>query len=1520
MTFPYIEQSTSVVNLLTINDSIDRGGDQQNKLQIIITDGSVQPAGVTQKLFESKVTFADLVRVCSTSESSQPCSKAQLGNTLLSTAHASTLVSNYLNTYRSYLDQLRKTCGRGDSPGEAISSRTCTKAVPLVLPLARMTPVFSDDSREDPEFLELLKKTTTESIRKLWPHPNKTNIVRTAGLVDSSDEVNSMTVSTSDIISVTEEKSDQPSNNSSLAHASDNSDCTDYKNDTLDSSEDTTGTNCGQCNLLDNTLLTETDNLSHNANSAMKSNGEQLMLSDGGSANVISKTSSSGPMPKSLLKVLNENLTSGDNYYRQSTDTSCQSTNWSDSSTQMKCTNESMGQQMKTSSLDSFLKHQQKLAQQHQLQRQIIQHQQQQQRQQQQLLEQYQQQEQQQQRQQTTNKMYGGFQPNEVNKSWIPSAEENGANSSRSRVVANSQPTTMYNPMTSGRVGIDVFSNGNQTNQDFFPSNNSVQGISVLGPFVDNQSSSEYSELSSNSRTLKASYACLDPSNPMTLSVVPLQDYQHERDSFAHTERQLGFNQPAEEKNCSNSSRSWAELSRPAYEGDAPSRLVYDNDSVYGTSSSGSTLEDRLRRAYARSRYPQSNQQTDATRQPSAQRPILKMNPAMDNTNEMGVYNGQSTQCSFEVQNGNGLDSGFETGNRNTLDMGYDDMNTRYRWNSLSNCSTQSDIDTTGMKSDTEEHFINVQSSSGSEQNSRLSRLYQWKQNLPTANDLTYMPTSRAIADSSRMTSNDSIANSLLSSIQTDRDFSWNASSITSPIASMSGMSSQSLDHQVFGSSSMNGQYLFSDAYLNKVSSFNMEQRRQMSNNSAHASNVSLNQNDQVEDSSLFYDADDARQNTWSWKGRQDSLDDNTMARTGPMCAPTLSQSMQILNNKILAAQSSHLSGQKSTEDNDPLKGKDQDAIYGEVSSEMNAHHAESMNKIRLIRAFSDPNSTNSAFRQSPHTSVSMSHLSVLQQQQQQQQRQKTEESVYKISEELEKTYLDDAGSSTPWHEMQPDENCRDHEESCSQDYNLESNPDKYVHLHNMDGSTMILSDQDLASLRSNSSSRLYSNQPKDQVDQTQGAQISRNQEPPRPRMILGANSLKQSSTDEKVKAEVEESNRRIREMLGLYPNKEQSNATAVRMQDNSVPTQQTASLVMNGQIQGLLQQGAAHSLSPGQISRMQMSGNKIQAPMAMAQQMYCVPNILMPQQSVQTPSGTRQSNLVPIQGMMTSVPSNSRFPQGMIRVPFVDMSRVVYVHQMPVNVSSQHPNNNHNNSSSSNPHVNTSNIITINTNDNDFSVNGQGDKSGRPIRSSGVKSKTTFIKMRSGSEEFTVPILGMRPAIDDAVCPRLIKTRTNPWDQDLDHDFSNSLMSKAVSMENISGVADPNLCNPEVTMMYPDISTLQNGALAAADPASKTATFMQWPASADMHPEMLDMLPVRRAMPEDCGTGRLCWPEMEFLMSSRDQLQSARRSNKPMGSNKANLISIIPKSNGADGVGAVGKETRFEKADPKFL
>lgn len=633
---------------------------------------------------------------------------------------------------------------------------------------------------------------------------------------------------------------------------------------------------------------------------------------------------------------------------------------------------------------------------------------------------------------------------------------------------------------------------------------------------------------------------------------------------------------------------------------------------------------------------------------------------------------------------------------------------------------------------------------------------------------------------------------------------------------------------------------------------------------------------------------------------------------------------------QILAAQNatnSHLEGNGNS-DGDSPNGKEAEKAPSVSSSpsSVDSQSTDTLSQHRLSRAFIDPGSTHS------QTSPSLSQLSVIQQQQQV--RQNVDSSVFKLSEDLEKTFLDDT-PSTPWHELTS-------QESLDNDFSTDDSScdkDKFGKLQTFNGTSLIFNEQEGASLHSSDSCRVYDGQRNSKDQRLQpglgnpmtGTQITSSQQGvSRPRMILGANSVKQVN-DDKVKADVEESNRRLRQMLGLAPPKDQCNsasASATRIQESSQQSPQTPSpgLLTAGQTQGPYNQGNSQGAT-GQMHRMQVTGSKIQAPVGLAQQMYCVPNILMPPPSVQSQNSARQSNVIPIQGVMAGVGSSSRFPQGMIRVPFVDMSRLVYFHQMPVSMSSVHPsNNNHNNSSSSNPHVNTSNIITINTSDNDFSASGQGDKSGRHVRSSTGKSRTAFLKMRSGcGDEFAVPILGVRPSLDDSMCPRLVKSRTNPWDQDLDHDFSNSLMSKTVSIDNMSGacasstIADPNFVNPELGLVYPDLANLHGANQSSVEQTAKTATFMQWPASADMHPEMLDMLPMRRTVSEDCASGRLCWPEMEFLMSSREQLQSARRSNKPMGSNKANLISIIPKENASDSL--VGsKDTRFEKLENKLL
>ena len=524
--------------------------------------------------------------------------------------------------------------------------------------------------------------------------------------------------------------------------------------------------------------------------------------------------------------------------------------------------------------------------------------------------------------------------------------------------------------------------------------------------------------------------------------------------------------------------------------------------------------------------------------------------------------------------------------------------------------------------------------------------------------------------------------------------------------------------------------------------------------------------------------------------------------------------------------------------------------------------------------------------------------------QQQHEQHQLKPDSLISLSEELEKTYLNDGLTSKPWHELA-------NEEHGTSDFQFNPNSNKQISRQpsnsgNFPPFTPQVQSKDRCS-HNNSDAATF----KDQG--LQGRQVTTH----RPRLILGANSVQSHKQRDSTQSDnLEESNRRLREMLGLSPNCDQMGKPAgqgIHLQENiASQTQMPSSMMHNNILPGHLMTNPTMN---GSGARLQLPNTNMQTSQGMNSQMYCVPNILMPPPQAQTPSTSRASSVV-----LGSVNSSARFP-GMIRLPYVDMSRVVYIQQMPVNVSSsQSSNNNHNNSTSSNPHVNVSNIITINT-DKDFSNGGLQEKPGRLIRQNISKNKPTFFKVRSGSEEYTVPILGMRPSVDDRGCTRQIKPKTNPWDQDLDQDFNSSLLSKAKAVEQVAGLGNISAVGDCVAGTGEQAKSSavgtglgggggggggsgagSGGASGGVDANLQMATFMQWPASADMHPEMLDMLPVRRAGPEDCGIGgRVCWPDMEFMLTSRDQLQNARRSNKPMGSNKANLISIIPRGSSTD-------------------
>ena len=82
--------------------------------------------------------------------------------------------SMLFSRYRGYLDSLRKTSGRGSTVSDIIPLSNIFKNVPQVLPLALI-----DDSLDDPEFIHLLRKTTTESIRKLWNNKAKSSLLCT---------------------------------------------------------------------------------------------------------------------------------------------------------------------------------------------------------------------------------------------------------------------------------------------------------------------------------------------------------------------------------------------------------------------------------------------------------------------------------------------------------------------------------------------------------------------------------------------------------------------------------------------------------------------------------------------------------------------------------------------------------------------------------------------------------------------------------------------------------------------------------------------------------------------------------------------------------------------------------------------------------------------------------------------------------------------------------------------------------------------------------------------------------------------------------------------------------------------------------------------------------------------------------------------------------------------------------------------------------------------------------------------
>ncbi|CAG5134605.1 unnamed protein product, partial [Candidula unifasciata] len=830
--------------------------------------------GVTQKLFDSNVTFADLVRVYTTQENNAQSCRVQLGNTLLSTVHASTLVSNYLNTYRSYLDYLRKTCGRGDSHEQLSSPRAPPKSVPLFLPLAGMTSVFSDDSKEDPEFVELLKKTTTESIRKLWPHSNR-HYIRASTVTDTSENKDTEAVPEIDNNKTDSGRSEAFTDTSQQQFEdSHEGDSSQYSNDEGQISNSDRLKLFKYSYMCDNHLSPQEDsNIStNNPNYTMKFSSDSVLIGDGDSANV--QSLNSAPVQKGLLEAVNDTQASMDNLYKNTSsgplvmhsNTSGLSS-WS-SLGQQKCGGESNGQQGRPSTLDTLLQHQQKLAQQQQLQRQMMQHQQhlQQQRQQQQqqqqqqlLLQQYQQQEQQRQQSEqfSTAKSYSFQSSADPTKSWLHAVGDgSGLTSYRPCVSASSQSTSLYKaePSVSHQAGLDSYGNNYQMNTDYFVSN-SGQCLPTRALHLD-AATNCFSETPAHTRTLKASYACLDPSNPMTLSVDPLQDYNNESDLFVNHrdmslyDRQSFSNLPStfgssfdERATCPESNRMWAKIPRPV-------TSFNDND------TSGKSLEERLRRAYAKSRisqFAQQEQWNDASRL-SIQRPIVKVNTVSEMNEDNQPYQFQR-----------GL---LDPGCRRTPSSTTNCVSTQERWNRLV-CSESLDTNgndcvapnSSGLGDEKAIAYVPMQTSTAADANPSLSRLFQWKQDTPPCNKSSFFPASRSPGDMSSLSPNDNVVHSLLSGLQLDRDFSWNASSISSQLSS-----SHPVQNSLFQCNDVHGHD--SDASQCKLSDCNKlsaDQRRQLANNNNAAAAVVVltrAQNDQVNDSSMYYDSGEAKHNT----------------------------------------------------------------------------------------------------------------------------------------------------------------------------------------------------------------------------------------------------------------------------------------------------------------------------------------------------------------------------------------------------------------------------------------------------------------------------------------------------------------------------------------------------------------------------------------------------------------------------------------------------------------------------------
>ncbi|GFO44419.1 hypothetical protein PoB_007092400 [Plakobranchus ocellatus] len=1511
--------------------------------------------GYTQKLIQTDDS-ANLVRVYTSSATkAEEASKAQVGNALLSSPHAGTIVSNYLNSYRCYLAYLRNSEAFGTVGRDAVKPQhTPLSNVPLVLPLSRMTPVFSDDSHNDPEFIDLLKKTTTESIRNLWPCRNKTNIFcktqfsQPASLEISSPEESSEIVLDEDSVS----NSDRASIEQADVCAQSQGSYVTYvdKDETL---------------CCPNSQLVDEDHGSNNLLEDLKlgmnllAEPSDIVFQFDQASNLIDEEELTGDKSRDEMV---KTVTDGVHTFSTSTSSAHSQANsayWSEAA--QDGDGDGKLSHNKASHFNKLLQLQQKLLHQQHLQRQLMQHQQRQQQQQQQQQQQHQQMQQQQQQIQPEQQLLQHFQnkvashegdqqqpqqpqqPQEKQqqqiqlgqmlyekkqfsldaKSWYPMSSETSPSceSNKASLSTGTHLTSVHTSkpdlQSSMQATIAGFDPCNKvSSQRCYPTSVNLTSLPQPGMAI---SCHHTTDTPTQLRTLRASYACLDPQQHNTMLSADQLFGPLGEECAIKSSKDLVGNQPfgadSFGRKCvsfstDDNSRSWSNLNTKTLSGlstdDVCDKIDVCKDNHWSNSVAPG-VQGRLKKAYVRTMAGDFDQggawagfSAGLNQQalPKNDDEALFVNEL---TNQTLNFHDQNPFYDEAQQNTSRRQNIGSVGSTLVYSKGHSS------WPHLSEAPgtfENFDYSNDGCQGQINE-VSHLQQLACLEPASRLSRLYQWR-----------IDADEPVGPGCNLKSSES-DDALIADVQADRDFSWNASSVASQLeqSEMFRAGNSVVTSGIMHSSAAVGNAPAS--FVDRMASLSFEKKHQaipggevQGRGSAFEAfrEPALN----IDQSGVFLErsAPKPQQHPWNINGTQSSVG-NLRATNGSSmsCGPFLTNSMQILNNKVHSVPTASVKNGRAAESGT--------IRCVEACSGSAMLSPRDSSKAGVTGAFSISGKTPSS-GQTGTESVSQQAAAQQQQQSQQQQQQQQQQqsqqhpqqqhtshgnqsSLFSLSDELEKTYLSDGLVSKPWHELAS-------EDHSNNDFQMDSNSKQITGPSSLSATSPSFAASDVTKDRC-SHNNTDGNLPKDQTIQTRQANTHR------PRLILGANSLQTQKQRESSQVDnLEESNRRLREMLGLSPSNDQIGKPASQspyLQDTlSGQAQHPSGLVTNSGVPGQLMTNSSMN-GPG--TRVQLPNSNMQSSLSLNHQMYCVPNILMPPPQAQPTTTSRTSNVV-----LGGVNSSSPFP-GMIRLPYVDMSRVVYIQQMPVNVASSQPNNNnHNNSTSSNPHVNVSNIITINT-DKDFSNSGQSDKPGRLVRQNLNKNKTTFLKVRSGSEEYAVPILGMRPSLDETACTRQIKRRTNPWDQDLDQDFNSSLLSKAKPVEQVTGLGTiSNVADcvngPAEQGKSHGVGTIlgsggggassagQGGTPTGSETNMQMATFMQWPASADMHPEMLDMLPVRRAGPDDCGMGgRVCWPDMEFMLTSRDQLQNTRRSNKPMGSNKANLISIIPRGNSTD-------------------